>query len=150
MFLKSKTAYTSLIVVIFYIIFILSRTLRIAPTVVSIILPLGVFYLNKKNSVIYTVSLIFLIFISGFIIESIGILVFFFIPILLYKFNMSKFIYIVHTLLLYLFLPFYKVYIPIKNSILLILLYVTYCIFTIYYPTLLTYLKKDIDKILLK
>ncbi|BBE31924.1 hypothetical protein OSSY52_20650 [Tepiditoga spiralis] len=150
LFLKNKIAYTSLIVVTFYMIFILSRFLRIAPTIISILLPLGMFYLNKKNSIIYTVSLIFLIFISGFIIESIGIFVFFFVPILIYKFNLPKFIYIVYTFLLYALLPFYKLYIPLKNNILLISLYVIYYIFIMYYPILLNYLKKDIDKFLNK
>jgi len=62
----------------------MSRYLRIAPTVVSLILPLGVFFLGKRYAFIFSISIFFLIFISGFVVEAIGIFLLFLLPILAY------------------------------------------------------------------
>jgi hypothetical protein len=133
----------------------MSRYLRIAPTVVSLTLPLGVFFLEKRYAFIFSISIFFLIFISGFVVEAIGIFLLFFLPILAFAVVEKRlfkhlFITTLSILAFYLMFAFFGELLPdfaTQGKGLLFIIFI-YLIFTNIYGYLLKRLKCEISSLL--
>ncbi|KUK83900.1 hypothetical protein AA80_00885 [Petrotoga sibirica DSM 13575] len=153
--IKNPLIKTAFLVIFFYLLFLISRYLRIAPTVVSLILPLGAFFLEKRYAFIFSISIFFLIFISGFVVEANGIFLLFFLPILSFivieKWLLKHiFITSLSILAFYLMYTFFGELLPDsvtrgKGLFLIILLYL---FFTNVYGYLLKRLKYEISSLL--
>lgn len=153
--IKNPLIKTAFLVIFFFLLFLMSRYLRIAPTVISLILPLGVFFLGKRYAFIFSISIFFLIFISGFVVEAIGIFLLFFLPILAYivvekRLFKHLFITTLSILAFYLMFTFFGELLPDfatqgKGLFFIIFLYL---IFTNIYGHLLKRLKYEISSLL--
>jgi len=146
---------TSLLVVIFYLIFIFAKFLGIAPNVVSILLPFGTFFLNRWYTGIFSIALFILIIISGFVIEGIGIFLLFMLPVLIYKSFNRKFLkHILITIVgVFSFSLMYCSFgnlLPeflLKNNLMWIF-FLSYIIFANFYGFLLNKLKDEIANLI--
>lgn len=149
---------TSLFVVIFYLLYLSSQYIRLAPTIIPIITPIALLYIEKKYSIIFSISYMFLLFISGFQIQALFIFSLFLLPVILYR-SLKKFVvyaFIVLALSIlnyYIIFDFFTELIPqfILNSFLLkVTGFMAYYIFLLAYPFLLNKLKNEIDNLIKK
>jgi hypothetical protein len=149
---------TSIFVVVFYLLYLSSQYIRLAPTIIPILTPISILYLDKKYGFIFSVSYMFLLFISGFQIQSLFIFFLFLLPLILFK-NLKKFlVYAIIALGLsilnyYIIFEFFTELIPqfiLNNVLLKIFGYIAYYVFLLAYPFLLNRLKMEIDNIINK
>lgn len=149
---------TSIFVVVFYLLYLSSQYIRLAPTIIPILTPISILYLDKKYGFIFSVSYMFLLFISGFQIQSLSIFFLFLLPLILFK-NLKKFlVYAIIALILsilnyYIIFDFFTELIPqfiLNNALLKIFGYIAYYVFLLAYPFLLNRLKMEIDNIINK
>lgn len=148
---------TSFLIIIFYLLFIISRTFRIAPSIISMLMPFGILFLKKGYSVIYSVVLIILINISGFVVESIGIFLLFMVPVLIYNTFQKKVVRhslitifsVISFFIMYYFFGYLLHDFFLRNNLtwLLLLLYI---VFANLYGFLLNRLKKEIENFVKK
>ncbi|PNR92549.1 hypothetical protein [Petrotoga sp. 9PWA.NaAc.5.4] len=153
--LKNPLIKIAFLVIFFYLLFIISRYLRIAPTVVSLLMPLGILFLDKWQSIIFSFVLLFLTFLSGFFVEVIGIFLLFFIPIIVFKFVKNNFLK--HLFIsIFSFSSFFVMYyffgdlLPdfIENKSILTIIIFIYILFCNFYGYLLERLKLEIKYLL--
>ena len=153
---KNNIIKTSMLVVLFYILYLSSQYIRIAPTIVPIITPVALLYLEKRYSILFSISYVFLLFISGFQLQSFFIFLLFLLPVILFK-NLKKFIVyaiIVFGLSLinyYIIFEYFTELIPkwiLENNLLIILGYLFYFIFLMGYPFALNKIKIEIDNLI--
>jgi hypothetical protein len=149
---------TSLFVVFFYLLYLASQYIRIAPTIIPIITPIALLYNEKKYGIIFSISYMFLIFISGFQIQALFIFSLFLLPVILYRY-LKKFVaYAIIVLILSILnyniiFKFFIELIPqiILDSFLLkISGFIAYYIFLLLYPFLLNRLKLEINNLVKK
>lgn len=153
---KSRAvAKTALISVIFFLLFITSKYLRIAPGIISFVIPLGLFFVDKKSKIIYSFVISFLIMISGFLTESYGIFFLLFIPLLFREHIKNKTVKIIFYIIygyisVNIFNYFFplKTFIPLSENFIIYFLPALYFLFCIIYPVLLEKLKDEILNIL--
>jgi hypothetical protein len=147
---------TSLFVVVFYLLYLSSQYIRIAPTIIPIITPIALLYIEKKDGIIFSISYMFLLFISGFQIQALFIFSLFLLPVILYR-SLKKFILYAIIVLAFSILNYYIIFdffnelIPqfIMNSFLLkVAGFMAYYIFLLAYPFLLNKVKNEIDNLI--
>jgi hypothetical protein len=121
------------------------------------LMPFGILFLKRWYAEIYSFVLIFLIIISGFVVEGIGIFLLFIVPVLTYNNFKNKvikhmFITIFSIISFSLMYYFFGYMIPdfFINKNLIWLLFLLYIIFSNVYGFLLSKLKNEIDSIIKK
>ncbi|MGM0639825.1 MAG: hypothetical protein ACQESN_00170 [Thermotogota bacterium] len=155
---QNSVVKTSILVVLFYLLYLSSQYIRLAPTVVPIITPIALLYLQKRFCIIFSISYVFLLFISGFQLQSFSIFFLFLLPVILFIILKKFFLYafIVFGLSLinyYIIFEYFTELIPqfILNSKLFIIIgYLSYFIFLMAYPFALNKLKIEIDNLINK
>lgn len=153
---QNNVVKTSLFVVVFYLLYLSSQYIRIAPTIIPIITPIALLYIEKKYGIIFSISYMFLLFISGFQIQALFIFSLFLLPVILYRTLKRFVVYALIVLALsilnyYIIFYFFTELIPqlIVNSFLLkIAGFMAYYIFLLAYPFLLNKVKNEIDNLI--
>ncbi|PWJ96574.1 hypothetical protein C7380_101147 [Oceanotoga teriensis] len=155
--IKNEIIKTSILAGLFYILFISLKYLKIAPNIISFIMPMPIFFLSLRYSLIYTFVFLFLIFISGFVIESIGILLLIFLPVFIYKTVNKKIlkniIIILTTFISFLLMiNFFGLKLPnkINSEFFMYITSILYSIFSTVYPILLKKLSEEVIDLISK
>jgi len=155
--IKNPIIKTAFLVIFFFLLYLISRYFRIAPTVISLLLPFGNFFLSQRHTLVFSLSIFFLIFISGFIVEAIGIFLLFFIPIIIFI-NINKKI-LKHSLIssfsaidFYIMYIFFGELLPdiATQKLILSIIIIAYILFSNFYGYLLEKLKNEIETLLRK
>jgi len=149
---------TAIFVVIFYLLYLSSQYIRLAPTIIPIITPIALLYLDKKSGIIFSISYVFLLFISGFQLQSIFIFLLFILPVILFRLFRKFISYAIIVLGLsilnyYIIFEYFTELIPnliLDNLLLKVFGFLAYYLFLLAYSFLLNKLKKEIDNLINK
>lgn len=149
---------TAIFVVIFYLLYLSSQYIRLAPTIIPIITPIALLYLDKKSGIIFSISYVFLLFVSGFQLQSIFIFLLFILPVILFRLFRKFISYAIIVLGLsilnyYIIFEYFTELIPnfiLDNLLLKVFGFLAYYLFLLAYSFLLNRLKKEIDNLINK